>query len=374
MSFRRVCRAVVRELDRYSTMQLCRRMRNFFCSAAWIVLMTIPKLSPGLPVAETPTTPTMKLVEVHKIWDAGRHNAFTDLVQFRGKLLCAFREAGAHVPANHTQDGTIRVIESADGTTWTSAALLTQTGIDLRDPKLSITPDGRLMLLAAGSTYENRRLQKRECYVAFSPDGHEFSPLKQVMIDPQIRDNTAWLWRVTWHDKTAYGVVYSAADSGYRIHLVRSSDGVTYSLLKSFGLDGGPNECSVAFLPGGDMVMVARRDAGDKVGMIGRAAPPFRDWTWNKMNVRIGGPAIRVTPDGTLLLGTREYGSTTKTVLGVQSLDGIFTNILTFPSGGDTSYPGLVLTGNTLWMSYYSSHEGKTSIYLAKVGFNQEHQ
>jgi hypothetical protein len=37
------------------------------------------------------------------------------------------------------------------------------------------------------------------------------------------------------------------------------------------------------------------------------------------------------------------------------------------PSGGDSSYAGLVWHEETLWVSYYSSHEGKTSIYLAKV-------
>ena len=36
-------------------------------------------------------------------------------------------------------------------------------------------------------------------------------------------------------------------------------------------------------------------------------------------------------------------------------------------SGGDTSYAGLVWHDEVLWISYYSSHEGKTSIYLAKV-------
>ena len=42
--------------------------------------------------------------------------------------------------------------------------------------------------------------------------------------------------------------------------------------------------------------------------------------------------------------------------------------VLELPSGGDTSYAGMVLKDGILWVSYYSSHEGKTSIYLAKVG------
>jgi hypothetical protein len=43
------------------------------------------------------------------------------------------------------------------------------------------------------------------------------------------------------------------------------------------------------------------------------------------------------------------------------------TKLIKLPSGGDTSYPGLVWHKNMLYVSYYSSHEGKTSIYLAKV-------
>ena len=43
------------------------------------------------------------------------------------------------------------------------------------------------------------------------------------------------------------------------------------------------------------------------------------------------------------------------------------TKLLKLPSGGDTSYPGLVWHNDLLYMSYYSSHEGKTSIYLAKI-------
>jgi hypothetical protein len=36
-------------------------------------------------------------------------------------------------------------------------------------------------------------------------------------------------------------------------------------------------------------------------------------------------------------------------------------------SGGDSSYAGLLWHNGLLWISYYSSHSGKTSIYLAKA-------
>ena len=43
------------------------------------------------------------------------------------------------------------------------------------------------------------------------------------------------------------------------------------------------------------------------------------------------------------------------------------TECLQLPSGGDTSYAGLVEHDELIWVSYYSSHEDKTAIYLAKV-------
>jgi len=56
-----------------------------------------------------------------------------------------------------------------------------------------------------------------------------------------------------------------------------------------------------------------------------------------------------------------------RTVVGRLTADGGFDPALTLPSGGDTSYPGMVWHDGLLWVSYYASHEGKTSIYLARI-------
>src|SRR3954451_15331958 len=85
-----------------------------------------------------------EIVSVKKIWDQGKHNAFTDLIRWHDKWYCSFREADAHVGG----DGQLRLLVSDDGDNWQSAALIGEKGIDLRDPKLSITPDDRLMIVA----------------------------------------------------------------------------------------------------------------------------------------------------------------------------------------------------------------------------------
>ena len=76
-------------------------------------------------------------------------------------------------------------------------------------------------------------------------------------------------------------------------------------------------------------------------------------------------------PDGRFAGAVRLYDERARTAIClIEPEYGTLTEVLALPSGGDTSYPGLVWHDGLLWVSYYSSHEGKTSIYLAKVAFN----
>src|SRR2546421_3748464 len=92
----------------------------------------------------------VELLEVRKIWDRAPHNAFTDLVRFKDKWCCVFREGTAHA----SPDGALRVITSEDGQIWSPAALLTYPEADLRDAKITITPDDQLMLSGAAALHQ----------------------------------------------------------------------------------------------------------------------------------------------------------------------------------------------------------------------------
>ena len=73
-------------------------------------------------------------------------------------------------------------------------------------------------------------------------------------------------------------------------------------------------------------------------------------------------------PDRGLVAAVRLYDGGPRTALcWVDAGAGSLKEILKLPSGGDTSYAGMVWHEDLLWISYYSSHEGKTSIYLAQV-------
>jgi len=301
-----------------------------------------------------------EILSVKKIWDAGPHNAFTDLIRFQYRWYCTFREAEGHVGG----DGKVRVLVSDDGEAWESAALLAEAGIDLRDPKLSITPDGRLMLVAGGSVYEGRNLLGRQPRVAFSRDGLEWTPTQRILGEGD------WLWRVTWHKGRAYGVAYNpeagTCKGDWTIRLVTGADGVDYDLITYLEVPGRANETTLRFLDDDEMMALVRREEGNCHGWIGTSKPPYRQWTWHKTQHRLGGPNFIRLPDGALWAAGRSYPGGAKTILAKMGREA-YEPVLTLPSGGDCSYPGLVWHEGMLWMSYYSSHEGKTSIYLAKI-------
>jgi len=327
-------------------------------------LLLLALLCPALTAQE----PALSLspISVERIWDRAGHNAFTDLIRYESTFYCAFREGSGHVPGI---DGTVRVIASDDGMNWRSIALLDEKDVDLRDPKLSVMPDGRLMLVMAGSFYEGRKLLKREPRVAFSDPGRtSFGRPQLAVIDESIRKSVDWLWRVTWHDGVAYGVVYQPVPNEWGLRLVTSTDGVRWKQVARLAVEGRPNETTLRFRRDGTMIALVRREGAKRTGVIGHSAAPYTDWTWKELPVRLGGPNFVIRPDGNLIMGTRQYGKKgARTELARITLAGGYEHLLTLPSGGDTSYPGLVDTPDRLWVSYYSSHEGKTAIYLARV-------
>ena len=337
-------------------------------------VLVLAGFCPALVLAQSKS---VELVSVEKIWDRGKHNAFTDLIRFNDRWYCTFREADAHVGG----DGQLRVLGSDDGRSWASAALLSEKGIDLRDPKLSVTPDGRLMIVAGGSVYEGRKLLGRQPRVAFSKDGKDWTTPRRVLTEGE------WLWRVTWHGGKAYGVSYNAAERAskaakdaaatgkappgpaeWKLKLVVSSDGVNYDLVKHLDVPGHPNETTLRFLPDGEMLAWVRREGGNTLGWFGRSKPPYTDWTWKEGTARLGGPNFLPLAEGRLVGVTRLYDKPVRTAACIiDPATAKLTGEITLPSGGDTSYAGMVWHEGLLWVSYYSSHEKKSSIYLAKL-------
>ncbi len=309
---------------------------------------------------------SVPVVNAEKIWDNGQHNAFTDLIRFNGKFYCSFREGPSHSPGIRGGDGGARIIVSGDGNNWRSAVLLKKEGFDLRDPKLSITPDERLMVIMGGSVYEKNKLIQMAPHVCFSDDGKKFSEPEPVKVDKSIRSNWDWLWRVNWYGRTGYGVIYHAPpDSESKVALVKTKDGVNYKLISNLDVDGNPNEATVRIMDDDEMLILLRREEGN--GYMGHSQPPYTSWKWNDVGLKLGGSDFIELPDSKLIVGTRVYSRQIHTALFLADRKGNMDKLFKLPSGGDNSYPGMIVYQEKLLVSYYSSHEGKTSVYLVKI-------
>ncbi len=304
------------------------------------------------------------IISVERIWDRAAHNAFTSMINYNGKLYCTFRESDGHVS---DINGTIRVIASDDGQNWYSVAHIFEPGVDLRDPQLSITPDNRIMLNIGGSIYTNSKLVGMEPKVSFSDtSGMNFSPLQKIFIDEKIKSGKDWLWRATWHNGKSYATIYQPTKEK-SVQLIVSNDGINYKFITTFDVSGG-NETTLRFTPANQMIAVVRRDK-EQNGNIGISEPPYKTWEWNELESRLGGPDLILLGNDIMICATREYppDHNEQTILAKVEINGKFTKLLTLPSGGDCSYPGLVIIDDILNVSYYSSHEEKTAIYLAKI-------
>lgn len=324
----------------------------------------------GVPAAGGDQRPAdLELLQVRKIWDRGQHNAFTDLIRFQDRFFCVFREARGHV----SPEGAIRILSSPDGRKWDSAGLLELAGHDLRDPKISTTPDGRLMVCGGAAVRQGSQpATSHRSFVCASADGSDWGEIRWVAQPDE------WLWRVTWHGGKAYGVSYyvapeSRAARSYGTRLLVSDDGLAFRpLVPKLYEQGGPTEGTLRFAADGTCYLLQRRDGRpSNTALLGTSKPPYTDWTWKDLGHYYGGPNFIRLPDGRWMAAGRIIFPDTGAKTVVCDLDvneGKLTPLVTLPSGGDTSYPGLLWHEDQLWVSYYSSHEGKTSIYLAVLG------
>jgi hypothetical protein len=307
---------------------------------------------------EKPTAPKAEIVYLDKIWDRASHSAFTDLIYYHGRWFLAFREATSHVSG----DGAIRILSSPDFTSWHETARVAHPGGDLRDPKLCETPDGRLMLTTALALRQPAEV-RHQTYAWFSREGRDWTQ------PTAIGDPDVWIWRVQWNRQAALAMGYSTGAGPRFLRLYMSTDGLAFQTLNPSVLAADyPNETSILFEQDGTALCLLRRDEGPKTAMLGRSRPPYRAWTWTDLGVRIGGPHMLKIPDGRIVTAVRLYDGKPRTALcWLDPAIGQLTEFFTLPSGGDTSYAGLAFHQGLLHVSYYSSHEERTSIYVAKV-------
>lgn len=317
-------------------------------------------------------TPEQRLgVSIEKIWDRAPHNSSTDLIWYQSHLYCSFREGTSLRPGFN---GAIRVIRSKDGQNWESVALLDEPHADLRDPKLSVAPTGRLMINASAFLYQGTTLMKVEPRVNYSDEEGKFPmAFRSVGIPDDLKTGMDVMWRVTWHKGAAYSTLFHGSPAGKnKIHLMRSADGQSYAKVQTMPVPvvDAPAEATLRFLSTDAMVALIRcnTQTGTKCGV---ARPPYNDWTFKVTEREFAEPDLLWLPDNLWVAAGRErrgMGSAVRLCRLLQTT-GTLIDYITLPGNGDCGAPGMAVDEkrNRLLVSYHSTHEGKTAIYLATL-------
>jgi len=320
---------------------------------------------------------------IQRIWCADEHNAFPDIERFKNRWYVAMREGTAHGISGF---GRVRVISSADGKQWKSVAVFGDDG-DYRRPELSVTPDGRLMVVTKFNFYEkaaadekrvieardrkgkvhrvvSRRYENR---VAFSADGDRFGDIEPVTGTHE----KAWFYSgVQWYEGTGYAI----DRKGRALYSTR--DGEDFQKVSEVPVG---NESRIGFHADGTMVVFFRN------GSLATSQPPYNRWSVNEHNRKgphsFGGPGIVVSPGGDVWTASRhridpndfafprgENEFPDGTVLFKLQGDTLVPKLL-IRGGGDRGYNGLVLHEGYLWMVYNapSKELRKSCIYLSKI-------
>lgn len=374
--------------------------RTFTACAAALLLTS----SAALHAADSPLPATAKVETVvpRKIWDVSRITdlkpsrvELTDLCRFQGHWYCGFREGEIHM--NHPS-GRARVIRSTDGRQWESVALFRWDGADVREPRFSITAEGRLMantsLAFVSPKPDSSGKHSLITQGALGPDGHSLANPDGDLEASVSRQSVTWLtsdglawseanacptgvntwrWDVSWHRGMGYSVGYSGKDMAGTLY--RTRDGKSWRpLLDRFFPEGLGNEASIAFTADDSACCLLRDGPGSK--MLGIGKPPYYlQWMWKdtradwegdgrlkpaKEVIRsLGGPKLKRLSDGRLL-GVARCGGIS--LFWVDPQNAILTR---FAIVQGSTYGGFVEHDGALWVSCGDSTA--SGIYLAEV-------
>lgn len=300
--------------------------------------------------------PAVQPKEVHKVFDTGKHNAFTALAKFQGDYWLTFRSATDH----NSGDGDLVVLRSKDGKAWSEAFRLNVLPDD-RDPQFLAT-EKRLFL------YDNAmRGPELTAFVTYTDDGKTWSKPEPVY-EPRFI-----MWKPTTFNGRHYAAVHKKEETGggkgRTVHLVTSADGVKWDKISVIRAGNWESETTLYFTPKGRAVALLRQKYGSPPAQVLEADAPYQEWKAKAPPVNhFSGHCVRSFRGVTYVLSrTHDYkANRSGTMVYVVEGDKL-TPYCALPSGGDCAYPEAAELGDDMLVSWYSSHEGPTSIYTALV-------
>jgi len=323
--------------------------------------------------------PTVEVSNIRRVFHNGEHNAFTDLVKFKGRYYLTFRSC----PDGHMvyPSASIIVLVSDDTRKWKQVHRFSVPRRDTRDPHFLVFRD-RLFIYTGtwycGDTAPKRSeytLNRHLGYAVWSEDGRQWH-------GPTLLEGTFghYVWKAATFGYKAYLCGRRNRDFDIRKRgegatvqslMLESDDGLIWRKAAVFQEERG-DETAFRFEKDGSILAIGRR--GSSRAQLLRSRPPYTEWDRRELDRYIGGPML-VKWGARYLVGGRQSvkGQGPRTSLYWLVGDQLH-ECARLPSAGDNSYPGFVALSPTRGLlSWYSSHEkdeqGKTitAIYLADL-------
>ena len=307
-----------------------------------------------------------------------QHNAFPDLIKYKGDYYACFREASSHVGYNDF--GKIRILkgtfdEKTKNWTWKNAGLISKEGIDLRDPRFFVNHKNVLQMIIDGSIIdEEDKTTMMTPHVAYLEKNQWH--LAEAIADPSARgQHGQWIWRVTWNPYNNHGYALSYGQNIF-LTLLKTADGIKFEKIAE--IDCPPlmelSEGTLRFKSDGTAIALIKTRRN---GIIGTSLPNdgYVNWSLNVLPFRMGGPDFLISKDEQHMWGgTRYYFLKEDNIVDAATIIGpmdekSLTPALRLKSDLDTSYPGILSEEDgTATIIYYSSEsETKTNIYITRV-------
>ena len=292
--------------------------------------------------------PKIELLDFIKIYEDGKHNAFTDFIEWNGNFYIAFRNATCHFDPRKAE-GKIIILRSSDLYNWEKITELHVNGWDNRDPKFYTNNQTLFLLTQSWSP----KLRIHKTFIFYTKDGINWE-------GPY--DGGEYVY---WRPKYFAGRFYVAAYKSWRVEkwrvdLLSSKDGVNWEFVSTIIVGDKANETELLFQDD-ELYAFTRKEGGDRTLVISKSNHPFKKWEHYATDIILHSPAALKVHNKIFVSGRYciklNNGILYKT--GLFMLDGDKLRLIyDLPSYGDNAYPGMrLINERTLVMSYYSGHE-----------------